>query len=184
MHNALTKYYQDADTEHKNYAPWNTLKRIEHISPSRSVRSGTLFPAVQITRFLKPHFSRVSFTASPFFERQSRIFKWEWARKYCRYFQFIMVRFIKKVFPLPLPSSGLVSCCIWDPCLSVRNGQIRVHPVTYRGPLYTDVIACLFACISGQGILKNSIKKIHPVGKAWCTPFPVLHNVHTSWSLV
>ena len=149
----------------KNFRPEVPFNHIGHLGPIRVVRSCILLQSVPIARFLKPYLVEDQLHL-PLYLKAIQNFQVRLHRKYYRYFQFIMISFIKKLFSLPLPGSKLGSPS------SVHGSVIyRCHYLSM----------CMYQLSRD---LKNSIETIHPVGKAWCTPFPVLLNVCISWSLV
>ena len=136
---------------YKNFRPEVPFNHIGHLGPIRVVRSCILLQSVPIARFLKPYLVEDQLHL-PLYLKTIQNFQVRLHRKYYRYFQFIMIRLIKR-YSLRRPRAaswgpvvyGTRSC----PCLT---GKLWVHPVAYRGPLFTGVITCLCACISCQGI--------------------------------
>ena len=132
---------------YKNFRLEVPFNHIGHLGPIRIVRSCILLQSVPIARFLKPYLVEDQLHL-PLYLKTIQNFQVRLHRKYYRYFQFIMISFIKKLFSLPLPGSKLGSPS------SVHGSVIyRCHYLSM----------CMYQLSRD---LKNSIKKIHPAGKA------------------
>ena len=92
----------------KNFGLEVLFNHIGHLGPIRSVRSCTLLQSVQITGSLKPYLVEDQLHL-PLYLKAIQNFQVRLHRKYYRYFQFIMISFIKKLFCLPFPGSRLGS---------------------------------------------------------------------------
>ena len=93
---------------YKNFRPEVPFNHIGHLGPIRVVRSCILLQSVPIARFLKPSLVEDQLHLPPYL-KPIQNFQVRLHRKYYRYFQFITISFIKKLFSLPLPGSKLGS---------------------------------------------------------------------------
>ena len=136
------------------------------------VRSGqyvlALFTPIRTDyQILETPFSRISATSSPLLRGKFHLkFSSDLAQEILQVFPIYYDQVYKKVFPPPPPGSKLGSCCVWNSCLSVLNGQTLGSP---RGIQGSVIYRCHYLSMCMYQLsrdLKNSIKKIHPAGKA------------------